>query len=119
VQAPRILEVERGDRRDRARADRRRRHFATPYYVRFTVADRPGIVAALAAVFAGQGINIDAILQEPGFPASRRPFVVSLDAAPSQAVDAALAAINAFDFHVIPPVAIPVLKAGAPEEAAG
>jgi homoserine dehydrogenase len=90
--------------------------FATPHYVRFTVADRPGIVAALASIFAAHGINIDAILQEPGFPAGRRPFVVSLDAAPSCHVDAALAEIAALDFHVVPPVAMPVLRAGAPEE---
>jgi homoserine dehydrogenase len=91
--------------------------FATPHYVRFTVADRPGIIAALASVFAAHGINIDAILQEPGFPADARPFVISLDAAPSQAVRTALAEIAAFDFHVVPPLAMPVLRTGAPEEA--
>jgi len=83
--------------------------FATPYYVRFTVADRPGIIAALASVFAAHAINIDAILQEPGFPADRRPFVVSLDAAPAQVLEAALAEIAALDFHVVPPFAMPVL----------
>ena len=83
--------------------------FATPYYVRFTVADRPGIIAALASVFAAHAINIDAILQEPGFPADRRPFVVSLDAAPADVLEAALAEIAALDFHVLPPFAMPVL----------
>jgi hypothetical protein len=66
-------------------------------------------VAALASVFAAHDINIDAILQEPGFPAERRPFVVSLDAAPSQVVAAALGAIASFDFHVVPPLAMPIL----------
>ena len=69
-------------------------------------------------MFAAQGINIDAILQEPGFPAERRPFVVSLDAAPSRAIDAALTAIEALDFHVSPPVAMPILKGGVPGGAA-
>jgi homoserine dehydrogenase len=87
--------------------------FETPHYVRFTVADRPGIIAALAAIFAAHAINIDAILQEPGFPAESRPFVVSLDAAPSDAVDAALTAIGALDFHTSPPVALPILGAPA------
>ena len=64
---------------------------------------------ALASVFAGHGINIDAILQEPGFPADRRPFVVSLDAAPSQVLEAALGEIATLDFHVVPPFAMPVL----------
>jgi homoserine dehydrogenase len=88
--------------------------FAAPYYVRFTVADRPGIIASLAAVFAQHDINIDAILQEPGFPTAARPFVVSLDVAPARAVAAALAAVSSFDFHVVPPLAMPVLAAGAP-----
>jgi homoserine dehydrogenase len=89
---------------------------ATPYYVRFTVVDRPGIIAALASVFAKHEINIDAVLQEPGFPASHRPFIVSLDAAPSAAVNAALAEIAAFDFHIVPMLAMPVLDGKAPVE---
>jgi homoserine dehydrogenase len=82
---------------------------SAPFYVRFTVADRPGIIAALATVFAEHDINIDAILQEPGFPPEARPFVISLDAAPSATVQAALATIAAFDFNVAAPVALPVL----------
>ncbi len=84
--------------------------FVSPYYVRFTVADRPGIIATLATVFARHDINIDAILQQPGFPMGRRPFVVSLDPAPSSAIDRAMREIAAFDFHGVPPVALPVLS---------
>jgi homoserine dehydrogenase len=98
-------------------AERVTTDYATRHYVRFTVADRPGIIAALASVFAAHQINIDAILQEPGFPASARPFVVSLDAAPARDVAAALDAIAALDFHVVPPFAMPVLNGGAPEVA--
>jgi len=100
-----------------AQVDRVSCDLATPYYIRFTVADRPGIVAALAAVFAAHQINIDAILQEPGFPASERPFVVSLDLAPPAEVRAALDRIAALDFHVVPPLAIPVLGIRALQEA--
>jgi homoserine dehydrogenase len=82
---------------------------AAPFYVRFTVRDRPGIIAALATVFADYAINIDAILQEPGFPADARPFVISLDAAPAGTVHAALEKVAGFDFHVAPPVAMPIL----------
>ena len=88
--------------------------FTSAYYARFMVADRPGIIAALAAVFARHAINIDAILQEPGFPPGRRPFVVSLDPSPSSAIDAAIAEMSAFDFHGEPPVLLPVLSTGAP-----
>jgi hypothetical protein len=68
----------------------------------------------LASVFAAHHINIDAILQEPGFPASARPFVVSLDAAPARDVAHALDSIASLDFHVVPPFAMPVLREGAP-----
>jgi homoserine dehydrogenase len=90
--------------------------FVSPYYIRFTVADRPGIIATLATVFAQQGINIDAILQQPGFPEGRRPFVVSLDPAPASSIDRAMREIAAFDFHGVPPVALPVLSTLVPSE---
>jgi len=97
--------------------DRVSSDLAAPYYIRFTVADRPGIIASLASVFAAHQINIDAILQEPGFPDSERPFVVSLDASPPAAVREALRTIADFDFHVVPPLAMPVLGIRALEEA--
>jgi homoserine dehydrogenase len=102
-----------------AQVERVSSDLAAPYYVRFTVADRPGIIAALASVFAAHEINIDAILQEPGFPDAERPFVVSLDAAPAASVRAALGAIADLDFHVVPPLAMPVLGVRALEEARG
>jgi homoserine dehydrogenase len=88
--------------------------FTSAYYVRFTVADRPGIIAALATVFARHDINIDAILQEPGFPAGRRPFVVSLDPSPSSAIERAMKDMLEFDFHGEPPVVLPVLSTVSP-----
>jgi homoserine dehydrogenase len=88
--------------------------FTSAYYVRFTVADRPGIIAALSAVFARHEINIDAVLQEQGFPSGRRPFVVSLDPAASSAIESAIAEMGAFDFHSEAPVVLPVLSVGVP-----
>jgi homoserine dehydrogenase len=88
--------------------------FVSPHYVRFTVADRPGIIATLATVFARHDINIDAILQRPGFPEGRRPFVVSLDPAPSSSIDRAMREIAGFDFHEVPPVSLPVLSSLVP-----
>jgi len=84
--------------------------FTSAFYVRFTVADRPGIIASLATVFARHAINIDAILQEPGFPEGRRPFVVSLDPAPASAIDRAIQEMSQCDFHGEPPVVLPVLS---------
>jgi len=84
--------------------------FTSAYYVRFTVADRPGIIASLASAFARHSINIDAILQEPGFPIGRRPFVVSLEPAPVSSVERALRDLADFEFHGEAPVALPVLS---------
>jgi homoserine dehydrogenase len=118
-----VLEIARGarlpDLREAVTVDRVVNDAAAPYYVRFTVADRPGIIAALATVFAQHDINIDAILQEPGFPAAARPFVVSLDATPARVVRTALDEIATLDFHVVPPLALPIVGVTALEEARG
>jgi homoserine dehydrogenase len=83
--------------------------FTAPHYVRFTVADRPGIIASLAAVLSAHGINIDAVLQLPGHDKTELPFVMTLEACPVSVLDAALAEINALPFHVRRPMAVPVL----------
>jgi homoserine dehydrogenase len=85
--------------------------FTSAYYVRFTVADRPGIIASLASAFARHSINIDAILQEPGFPIGRRPFVVSLEPSPVSSIERAMNDLSTFEFHGEAPVALPVLSA--------
>ena len=86
--------------------------FETSHYLRFVIVDRPGIVASLAGVFLRHGLNIDSILQEPDWPKSALPFVVTLEPCSSSAVQAALAEIEAFDFHARPPVWMPILPRG-------
>jgi homoserine dehydrogenase len=83
--------------------------FKAPHYVRFMVADRPGIIAALADVFSRHGVNLDAVLQESGWSKAGLPFVMTLEECSSGAVRAALADIDGFDFHVRPPFWLPVL----------
>ena len=83
--------------------------FTAPHYVRFTVADRPGIIASLAAVLSAHGINIDAVVQLPGHDKAELPFVMTLEACPVSVLDAALAEINALPFHVRRPMSVPVL----------
>ncbi|MDE3179959.1 MAG: ACT domain-containing protein, partial [Acidobacteriota bacterium] len=51
----------------------------TPAYLRLVVRDRPGILARVCAVLARHGINIDSVLQEPGHPKSKTPFVMTLE----------------------------------------
>jgi homoserine dehydrogenase len=88
------------------------RDFSAPHYVRFIVADRPGIIAALADIFSRHDVNVDAVLQEPGWSKSELPFVMTLEACSSTAVGAALVDIGHCDFHVRPPLWLPMLARG-------
>jgi len=63
--------------------------FTAAHYVRFTVADRPGIIASLATLLSAHGINIDAVLQLPGHDKAELPFVMTLEACPVSVLDAA------------------------------
>jgi homoserine dehydrogenase len=83
--------------------------FETPHYVRFKVADKPGILASLANVFSRHEINVDAVLQQAGHSKSSLPFVITLEPCRVQKLRAALAEIRALEFHVAPPVDMPIL----------
>jgi homoserine dehydrogenase len=80
-----------------------------PFYLRLVVRDRPGIIASLATIFSRHAINIDAVLQEPGGNKDALPFVVTLERCATSAMQAAIADIEQLDFHVQPPLCLPVL----------
>jgi homoserine dehydrogenase len=61
-----------------------------PHYIRFLVNDRPGIVAAIAGALARENINLNAILQKPGFPLDKLPFVVTVEPCRTSALKRAL-----------------------------
>ena len=82
---------------------------ARPYYLRFVVQDAPGILASIATSLAGQGINLDAVLQEPGFAKEALPFVITVEACEEAALQAALREIGEADFHAELPLALPML----------
>ncbi|HWP85279.1 MAG TPA: ACT domain-containing protein, partial [Terriglobia bacterium] len=79
-----------------------------PYYLRFLVEDRAGIIAQLATVLAEQQINIDAVLEEPGQPPHNLPFMISVKPTSEAAIAAAVAKMQAFDFLCEPPLALPI-----------
>jgi homoserine dehydrogenase len=83
--------------------------FATPYYLRFVVRDRPGIIASIAVTLARNDINIDSVLQQPSETKAALPFVVTLEECNPVYLARALDEIGAFDFHAEPPVAMPIL----------
>ena len=88
------------------------REFEAPHYARFIVADRPGIIASLADVFSRYGVNVDAVLQEPGWSKTELPFVMTLERCSSAVVKDALAEIVSFDFQARRPVWMPILASG-------
>ncbi len=83
--------------------------FTAPYYLRFVVKDRSGIIAAVATVLSRYGIGIDAVLQRPGFPHSALPFIITLETCRSAMLGCALQEINRLDFHVEPVLCMPIL----------
>jgi homoserine dehydrogenase len=83
-----------------------------PYYLRFVVHDRPGIMAFIAAALARQDVNLDALLQEPGYPKDKLPFVVTVEPCSEAALHAALTEICQADWHASPPLALPMLVGG-------
>jgi homoserine dehydrogenase len=80
-----------------------------PYFLRFVVRDRPGIIAMLAERLSARGLNIDAVLQEPGCSKEALPFVITLEACRKADVEAAVADVAALDFQVVPPLSLPIL----------
>jgi homoserine dehydrogenase len=82
--------------------------FVAPHYVRFTVNDKPGILAAITAAYAKYGINIEGVLQLPKFRRDRLPFVTTLEECPESVLDRALAEVAKSDYHVQPPLALPI-----------
>ena len=84
------------------------REFVSAYSLRFVVRDRSGIIADLARILADNGANIEAVFQEPWDDKDALPFVITLEPVAQSALDAALAKIRGLDFHVEPPLALPL-----------
>ncbi len=82
--------------------------FVAPHYVRFTVNDKPGILASITNAYAKYGINIEGVLQLPKFRRDRLPFVTTLEECPESVLDRALAEVAKIDYHVQPPLALPI-----------
>jgi homoserine dehydrogenase len=79
-----------------------------PYYLRFRVTDRPGIIAALANILAEKHISLDAVLQLPSENKHDLPFVITVEPTTEQAVRDAVDRMSALDFLVEPPLALPL-----------
>ena len=84
--------------------------FEVPHYIRFTVVDRPGIVAEITGALAKERINIRAIVQKAGYPAHALPFVVTVEPCKSSALTRALAVIGEMDCLLEKPLDLQMLE---------
>jgi homoserine dehydrogenase len=83
--------------------------FLAPHYLRFVVDDRPGIVAGIAGALAKVGANIDSLLQHPGYPKHRLPFVITTEPCLTSTIEAAVAAIAKMDSMLERPLCLQIL----------
>lgn len=84
--------------------------FETPWYLRFFVQDRPGIIARLADILSAHHLNIDSVLQKPGFDKSSLPFVITLEPCHDSQLHPALQKMSALDFSIRPCLCLPILR---------
>ena len=83
--------------------------FFAPQYLRFTVDDKPGIVSAISGALSEVGANIDSLLQRPGYPKHRLPFVVTTEPCLTSTVTRAVASIARLDCMIEPPLVLQML----------
>ena len=83
--------------------------FMAPHYLRFVVDDKPGIVAAISNALARVGANIDSLLQHPGYPKQRLPFVVTTEPCLTSTIEQAVAATAKLDSMVERPLCLQIL----------
>ena len=81
-----------------------------PYYLRFRVEDKAGIIATLATILSEHKIGIDAVLQLPREDWRDLPFVVTTEPAKEQSIREALLEIRTADFLVDQPLAMPMQR---------
>jgi len=84
--------------------------FETPWYLRLVVKDQPGIIASLAAILSAHQLNIDAVLQKPGFDKNALPFVITLEPCRDAQLHPALQEMSALPFALRPCLCLPILR---------
>jgi homoserine dehydrogenase len=64
------------------------------YYVRFSVVDKPGVLAKIAAIFAAANIGISSVIQPEGHEGESVPLIFMIHDAPNAAMRKALGKIS-------------------------
>ncbi len=83
--------------------------FFAPHYLRFVVDDKPGIVHAISGALAKAGANIDSLLQRPGYPKHKLPFVVTTEPCLTSTIEKAMASIAKMDCMLERPLCLQIL----------
>jgi homoserine dehydrogenase len=83
--------------------------FLAPHYLRFVVDDKPGIVSAISGALTKVGANIDSLLQRPGYPKHRLPFVVTTEPCLTSTIEQAVASIAKLDCMLERPLCLQIL----------
>lgn len=78
------------------------------WYLRFRVADRPGIIAALAGILAEKRISLEAVLQLPCENKADLPFVITAEPSSEASIREAVQKMSQLDFLLEPPLALPM-----------
>ena len=82
------------------------------YFIRLTVADKPGVLAKISAIFGQAGIGISSVIQPEGHEGSSVPLILMLHDAPNGAVKRALTKIGKLPAVKAVPVMIRVENFG-------
>jgi homoserine dehydrogenase len=83
--------------------------FLAPHYLRFVVDDKPGIVSSIAGALAKVGANIDSLLQRPGYPKHKLPFVVTTEPCLTGTIEKAMNLIGKLDCMLEKPLTLQIL----------
>lgn len=81
-----------------------------PFYIRFFVNDKPGIIAALSGILARHEINIDSVIQESWPERGNMPFIVTVESTLFTTMQQALQEMGELTFNNLPPLAFPILE---------
>ena len=71
--------------------------------------DQPGIIAGLASILSAHQLNIDAVLQKPGFDKNALPFVITLEPCRDAQLHPALQEMAGLSFALRPCLCLPIL----------
>lgn len=83
--------------------------FKQPYYLRFRVENRFGIIADLAGILRDHGIGIDAVGQLPITNWRDLPFVITVEPATHGQIEEAVATMSRLEYLLEPPLVMPML----------